>query len=338
MECFDNIISFRDKCDNTPPTSGLYTDTLGLHRAEIEKYIQPPYPTAELFFNDMVKAAVQDMAAKINAKFMPQYKSTSIVEGGRIGQTFDNMQTYPAELNKMRGVEVEICNDGSPFVFYLSELSLFVDMSTTVNVLVYDMLQNKLIDTIEVETVANQITTVNPHRKYKANRKKLNLAFIYDVSVLDQYYTLLQSDSCGSCQTAKTYTRMNGWVNSRGIQFNDSDPKILSNATSLSHTAGLSLVYSVGCDHEQWICQNVNGLALAINHKTCSSILDYALKNSNRQNTKTLFDRPVLEQRIKDHEFNYLQIMDNVLTYMKPPNDIVCFECNRVVKNIVSLP
>lgn len=331
-ECFDSFLSFRDRCDAQVPTSGQYTDQLGLHRTEIEKYMQLPYASAEAFFDEMFGAALNDVVAKINAKFMPKFKAPSIIDADRLGHILDNIQTETDSTGKMRGIEIEILNESAPLRLNISELSLFVDLSMTVPVYVYDLQQNKLIDTISITTVANENTTIYPLRSYRVNRRTMNIAFIYDVSLLDQYKTQLEGRGCGTCNPYNKYTRVNSWVNARGIEFNSSDTKIVENASSSSFTAGMSLVYSLTCNHRDWICDHQAVLALALNHKTVSTILNYGYMNSDRKNMKTIEDVEKLKKRIDFHEFHYLEIMDNVLRVMKPPKDKICFECNDRVK------
>lgn len=331
-DCFQNIVSFKNRCNAVEPKSGIYTDILGLHKSEIEAYIQAPYNSAEDFFADMYEAAIKDIETKIHSKFMPKYKAKSILSNERIGLLHDNMQTNDSEVGKLRGVEIEVCNENSPLDFTVSELSLFVDMSTTVSVFVYDLLQNKLIDTITVDTVANELTTVYPHKTYKATRNKLNIAFIYDVSVLDQYQVNVNNYGCSSCTIQRTYSRANGWINTRGVEFNSLDTKILSNVNPISHTAGLSIVYSLNCNQRDWICSQIGSLAMPLAHKICSTILNYGLLNSNRKNNKTISDRDTIDERIKQHEFNYTQGMDNIIMNMRPPTDKLCFECYERVK------
>lgn len=334
--CFENVISYRGGCESSTPTSGLYLDQVGMHKSEIEKYIQAPYTNTEDLFNDMLNISIEELTKSIYQNFLPVYRPTSIISNARLGQINDNMILEDGDAGILGGVEFELCNHVSPIEFYLSEFSLFVDTTATVTVQVWDLQQNKMIDSFNVDTVANQISTVYLNKTYRANRKKLNLAFVYDTSLISSYQTQLGT-SCGSCNP-NTYYRHNAYLNARGASIASASDKILSNITSASHTYGISFIYSVNCNHQDWVCSVSNLLAMPILYKTAYNILNYGLNASTRQNSQTLGNREALNERLKQYDFNYTQQLNKLLTHMAPPKDPVCYECNDRIRTKTVLP
>lgn len=336
--CFDNIISFKGKCDDTTPTSGLWLDQIGLHKTEIEQYLQEPYSNADQFFDDIKSYAITYIKNKVYSNFTNRYKATSIVNEGRIGHVLDNMTSYAATLNTMRGVNLELCNHVSPLEIFISEVSLFIDVTATVTVQVWDLNQNKQLDTFTISTTANQISTAYPALRYTSNREKLNIALIYDVTLYDQYAYSLSGGGCASCRPNSGYTTLNNWVRARAVEYTTAEDKTMANATGINHTGGMSLVYSVNCNHQDWLCAHSRLLAPAILNKTAAMILDYGLKSSQRQTSRNLAVPELIQKRIDAYEFAYRETMDMILKNILPPNDPVCYDCNNRIKSVMTLP
>ena len=95
---------------------------------------------------------------------------------------------------KMSVIEVELCNLNSFVDFYLSELSVHVTSTGNVDVLVYDLFQNKLLDTITVAAIANEVVTVFPNKTYSSDRKNLNLIFVYDSTGVNSIQTSVDTN------------------------------------------------------------------------------------------------------------------------------------------------
>lgn len=335
--CFDNIISFRGKCTDTTPTSGLWTDQIGLHKAEMEKYFTFPYESVDNFFDDQFNMALNDIKTQINSSFLPKYRSTSIIANARLGYTLDNMTLKTGSTNKYRGIEIETRAGNSNVEVFISELSLFLDTTGTVTIKVYDLNQNLMIDSFTVDAIANKIITVYPAKTYQTSRRKLNLAFVYDTTLYDSFETRISETSCGGCGHNSVYTAVNPYVNSRAIEIDSASDFILSSITNLSDTAGMGLIYSVNCNHKDWICSASNLLATPLLYKTAYNIVNYGLLASSRQNAKVNENTDKLKERIAYYDFKYLESMKDILQNMQPPKDPLCFECNDRIKTVFAM-
>lgn len=323
MGCFDNIIAIRGNCTDTVPTSGFYLDNIDLHRNEIEKFIQNPYNDVDSFVADKTAFAINTVSNTIYTQYQERYLSNTIINSERIGFAQDNLQLKTG-ANALRGIEVELCNYTSSVDFYMNELSLFIDVSGATNVFVYDLLQNKLLDTISVTAVAGEVVTVYPQKTYKSNRKKLHLFIGYDSTGINSYYTTEYKTGCTTCKNSNS----SRWLNINGAQVLAASQKISSNLTSVGHTSGLSVNYSLTCNHEDWICVNSRSLALPILYRTAADIMHYAINTSERFNSRTNVDIEELKSKRDYYEANYNKQLESVSSRMLLPNDRVCFYCN----------
>jgi hypothetical protein len=337
MSCFTNCISYKGSCGSTVPTSGLYTDQIGLHKTEIEQYLQAPYQNADEMFNDFLNISIEEMKNDIYTKFSPTYKAKSIIDSARLGMVQDNMTLKPGSAGVLGGIEIEICKHNSPLEIFISQVSLFCDTTGTITVNVWDLKQDLIISTFNVDAVANQVITAYPAINIKANNKSMHLLFAYDTSTVDSYETILVPSSCGSCTTNRYY-KQNWVVKARGVTVINALPKIESSINFTNHTSGLSLVYSVNCAHEDWICNSNRLFALPIMYKTVANILQYGLFSTDRMNDKTLVDRDKIQQRINICLGNYSQKMNDITERISPPNDPICYACNSPIKFVVHEP
>lgn len=338
--CFDNIVSFRGKCDATAPTSGLYTDQIGLHRKEVEQYFSTPYQSAEQFFDDQLNMSITEVQNSVYTAFLPRYRSTSIIDNSRIGHTVENLLTKTGSANKYRGIEVVVYSHLSAVDFHLSEFSLFIDTTATVTIKVYDLNQGLQIDSFTVSAVANQISTYYPAKTYTANRQKLNLAFVYDTSLYDSYQTQIIETGCSSCRSNAPYHSINNYISARAIEVSGSDSFVPENITNIDHTAGIRLVYSLNCNHKEWLCSASNLLAVCLLYKTAFNIVQYGLNATDRENHRTISqgEREKMKERCEYYDYKFRETLKQVLNNMQPPKDGICYICNNRVKSVVSLP
>lgn len=338
MECFDNIIGLRGSCENPTSKSGLWINEIGVSEEEIDSIITKDFKDAYDFFEKKKSFAIIQIVNNLHSHFSGKYKANSIIKSGRIGFAKKNVESIAGEA-LLKGIHVEVCNDNSFVDFYLSSLSLQIDTSETdLDVFVYDLYQNKLIDTLKITTVANEITTIYPHKSYKSLRSELDLIFVYDATDKNSVKTSIMEKGCNSCSGGSSMTNLNNYVSARSIKIGLLEQKVYENLDSNSETGGMSMTYSINCNHEQWVCNIANSLALPILFKTAYEIMDFGYNNSQRLNTTTTIDFEKLLSRRDEYESRYQKSMENIIQNIKLPNDEKCFECRQVTKNVIILP
>jgi hypothetical protein len=218
--------------------------------------------------------------------------------------------------------------------FNISEVALFTDFTGNVALEVYDLRQDKLLDTITVACTAGEVSTAFPHKTYPTNRNGFDLFVGYDTTGINSYKTTIRdSVCCGRYTCSNSFVTSNGAVNTSGTYINE-------NMTQIADTAGLSVLYSLNCDQKSWLCAYLKQIAMAVGYKVCSDIMWLGANTSplSRTNNATTLNRETLEKNFNWYEMKYRETMDNVLQNIYLPKDNVCFTCSSPVKRASAIP
>jgi len=329
--CFDNIVSLREYCSAETPTSQIYLNDIGLGKAEIENIITGDFATVKSLVNATIAMSMKEITTEIYGHFSNKIKTHTAIETGNVGVPTD---TYTLVTGGgYRGVKLQLHNSANYLNFQLAAVSLFLDHSGLVNLLVYDLDQNKLLETIPVTAVAGQIVEVYPASLYGSYLQPLTLWIGYDATGIDSYKTLTRSSVC-----CGNYGRNSEYLKTHGATV--SGDFIHSNLTYINDTAGVGVRYSIFCDAYSWMCTYSRMLALPIAYKTASEIYRRGLMVSpnTRTNNSTTTNSDLLEKNFQWHESKYRESMDRLLKNIHLPNSSACFACNPVTVNKIILP
>jgi hypothetical protein len=337
MGCFDNLIGYRGGCTETTATSGLYLDQLGINLKQLDDIVQDDYDSGEDLLSDKISFSIKKMASSINQRFAEKFVSKTIVEGDKIGQYYDNQTLVTGEAGYLKGIRIEVCNDKAFFDFYISEIALQVNTTGNVSVVVYDLIQNKLLDTITVAAVAGNISTYWANKTYTSYRKKMHLFIGYDSSAINSYQSTVALNACTDCAGGIQTHSCNRYVKVVGAKIASASSKILSNTVNMSETGGVTLNYSLQCNHQEWLCTYSNILALPLLYLTAAEVFKYGTI-SQRENATTIIDLKKWEEMYEYCMVNYAQEMDNIVKRIDVPCDNICFRCNEKSRVAIILP
>lgn len=338
LECFEDIIGLKGGCETPVSNSGLWIDDIGIDLAELDSIINKSQIDSVDFFEKKRDFSIKQIINNIHTHYSDKYKSNTVLRSGRIGYGKENLEAVVAAPT-LKGIELELCNQDSFVDVFISSISLQVNFVGTVNILVYDLFQNKLIDTIPITTtVSGQIATVYPNKTYKSVRKELDIIFVYDATNFSSVKTTVTQGGCKSCGDGGSMVNLNQYLSTRSITILAADSKIESNLLASPDTGGLSLMYAIHCNYEEWICTISSLAALPILFKTGAEIMDFAYHNSKRLNTTTTIDYDNLLKRRDEYNLRFQDSIQNLLQNIKLPNDEKCFECRRKSKNVIILP
>lgn len=338
LECFEDIIGLKGGCETPVSNSGLWIDDIGIDLQELDSIINKSQVDSVDFFEKKRDFAIKQIINNIHTHYSDKYKSNTVLRSGRIGYGKENLEVVDAAPT-LKGIEIELCNQDSFVDVFISSISLQVNFVGTVNILVYDLFQNKLIDTIPITTtVSGQIATVYPNKTYKSVRKALDIIFVYDATNINSVKTTVTQGGCKSCGDGGSMVNLNQYLSTRSISILAADSKIESNLLASPDTGGLSLMYAIHCNYEEWICTISNLAALPILFKTGAEVMDFAYHNSKRLNTTTTIDYDNLLKRRDEYNLRFQESIQNLLQNIKLPNDEKCFECRRKSKNVIILP
>jgi len=336
--CFDDLIALRGACSDTVPTSSLWLNDLGIDMNFVGQVITKDYASPADFFNRKRDFAVRMVSNQIHNFLRPKYKANSVLENFRIGQPQDNLKLIAGSGN-LKGIEIDLCQSSSYLDVYISEIALQISTTTDVDVLIYDLIQDKLLDTVTIHCIANEITRVYYKKTFKAERRMLNLFIGYDSTGISANTTRLKK-GCTNCSGGYQSMIQNNYSKIRAAEIDPNGQIIKSNLDYIQDTGGLSVVHSLGCNHENWLCSISNQMAFPVLYKTAALMIDHGLSASKdqRSNTTVTINREEYMERLARMEHFYAEAMNNLLQNIKPPSDTACFECKDNLKHMIVLP
>jgi len=334
-DCFTNLVGLRDVCEPPEIKSCYWLNDVGISKYTVDQIVTKDYVDSEDFTAKQIQFSVNQVANEIHAHFGGQYKSNSIVEGMRIGFLQDN-KVSKAGNNLWSGIYIECLNSNSYLDFYWSEILLATDFTGTIPVRVYDVMTGTLITTVNVVSVAGQQSVLNLNEIVSLKRKSAKLFICYDTTGINSYQTNIKNSGCNGCNN-NVYS--NQYVTARAM-YSSAGTFILSDLIGSDHTFGMSFVYSLQCNHKNWICANVNILSLPILYKIASNILLFGLQAAadTRVNTKITINRDKLEVDQAFYEKKFAESFSSVLAQMQIPQDAKCFSCTTPHRTVLVLP
>jgi hypothetical protein len=338
MSCFDNLIGLTGTCNDTASDSGFTLGDIGISNDFLANIVTNEFSDGEALAANKINLATKLVVATISNFFSDRYKTNSVIDGTRIGQPSDNLQIISG--SNLRGIEIELCNDTSFLDLCISQIQLQLDHTGDVDVLFYDLAQDRLLATETVTVAPNEISTLDVALNFVSDRRDLDLIAVYDATGIDSIKTTIDTTGCSTCSGGRSLSRLNGFLSARGIEIPAASQKIQKNLTGKGDTGGLSLQYSINCNHESWLCTIKKNLAMPILYKTGVELMEYAdtVSINSRSNTTVTMNKEAIEERREIYDGKYRETLENVLKRIKLPQDRKCFECNLKSKNAVILP
>ncbi len=335
LTCFDNLVLLQG-CSEQASTSGLYSDNIDIDKDFIDEIRTRKYLSAQDFFNKKFDFALKTTIDKAAVFMQNKFRLATLLDNYRSGQFQDNLTMIAGDGN-LKGINFDLCNSDSYLDFYLSEISLQTDYNGDIDVLVYDLLQDKLLDTLTVTSVANEIITIYPQTIYKSSRKKLNLFIGYDSTGIAANTTYLKK-GCTTC--GGSYSLNNGYEKVNGAKIDPSAQKTKQNLTLIGETGGISIVHSLSCNHENWMCSYANLIAMPALYQYGMDVMDFALTVSpnDRVNTSVTLNADLVRERRNIYRGLFEEKFSTLIDNMKTPSDSKCFVCKDSIREAIILP
>lgn len=332
--CFQDIISIKGLCNDIVSTSGFYSNHIDITKEFIDEIVTNSFKGSSDFFTKKRDFAIKQVIDEVITYLTPNFRTGTLLENYRIGHYQDNLKQIAGDGN-LKGINIDLCNSDSYLNLFISELSLQVNFTGDVNILAYDLMQDKLLDTITIACIANEIKTVYPAKVYKSDRRKLNLIFVYDSTGIDANTAYLKKTGCSNCSGQKGIT--NPYARINAIKIADSTQKIKSNLSFIGETGGLSIVHSYQCNHEQWLCSFSNMLAMPVLYKFGEEVMNFALNVSpnDRVNTTITLNPEELDRRRLIFQNEYNKSFQSLIDNIKLPSDSRCFHCKEGIRHAI---
>jgi hypothetical protein len=333
--CFDNLIGLRDVCVPPDINSCRWINDIGINSEVIGSIITKDYSGPEDFFKKQYSLAVSDLVVAITNQYSARYIKNTILSGKSLGYN-NTIKTIVPTTGKWCGITLELSNNNSFVDLYLSELILFTDFTGNIPVKAYDLDSGKLIGDFTVVSVAGQPSTLQVSKLFNSKRRNLNVFICYDSTGINSYKTTItQKNCCGSIGSfSSQYVYAYGAYSDTGGFTYD---VIKKGAT----TFGMLLTYSVQCNHEQWLCSNLNLLSGALSYKLAANLMAFALSpgaQSQRVNTLVTINYDDIKTNFNFYQQKYVEEINTVFQNMQTPEDSKCFICKSYNKSVLSIP
>jgi hypothetical protein len=342
LNCFDDLITL-DGCDNVVSTLGRTMMDVGITKHELDQYINKEYQSGTELFNDKKSFSIAIIANQIHSHLQAYYRAKTLIDGLRVGFIQDNKEAQPNTGTSWLGQEINIKNNTSFLELFISEVSLFVNYTGDIDIRIYDLKTGNILKdasgkdfVFTMTSIAGEVATVYPQIQILSSKKEVDLAFIYNSTGVTPYKVALHSDGCLTCNPCNS-TR---YTDVYGISIPNGSGIIKRSITHQGYTGGMSIVYSLNCNTDQWLCSISNLLSLPLLYKTASELMNYALNNSDQMNPKTLslFNAEKIQKRMDQYEFQYREALDNIINKIVIPKDSVCFTCNKRIIRTTTIP
>lgn len=332
--CFENIIGIKTGCSTPVSTSGFYIEDTGITTTECEQYINKDYASGQALIEDKISFAVSQIKTLIGNHFASYINVKSLIDSQVLGTTQDNLVAKSGIASNYGGINLTLNNSDSYYSVFVNSVSLQLDYTGDVNVLICNLLTGEILDTIVVNCVDNAISIGYVNKVYSSSKQKLDLVFIYDTTGKTSINTILNSD----CVTCNGYKYSNTYITSAPIYFPTADLKIKSSLSQGTHTFGLSVNYSVQCSLDKWLCQIANLMALPILYKASAEIMNYAVYFTKRNTSNANIDYERNKERLAMYEAKFSEAMDATLKKIVMPKNDRCFLCNDEFRTAIILP
>jgi len=336
--CLDNIVGVRG-C-GTGESDFYVNDLTGINIPDFDKALNPEKTNAAAAFATIISSGIKIVEADVNARLKSKYELKTFIDNDVIGYYYGDKETVAAETGYLTGYEIRI--DKLDYVrFFISGLKLFVPYTGNVPIYIYDLMQDKLLNTVNVSVVSGQIVDVGEiDLSYLSKKQRLHL-FIgyqsdfasYKTSYLSPYNGVPESQDCPDI-TCGLYR--NHYVYFRSAKILANAQKIGANVEGNSYGAGISMFYSLQCDFTQVLCNARNLLGLALWYKAGELIMKELRRSKRLTGVVTVYKQDHAELEA-EYRADYERAFENVLLNMRLPESI-CFSCSPQIYSRVNLP
>ena len=333
MGCLSELVGLDVTCQQRD--GKIYVGELGITEKELSDYMSADSTTVTDFIADRVALAERWVMTDMLTRLAPRMIGKTFVDRGRLGE-FDERQTLmTAPVNTEGGMVLDVCQPGSNLKLLVSSLSVWTDVGGDVDVVFADLTDGTVLHTETIEaTTADKVGTKTVDISISIPRKKMRVLVTTD---LPSYYrTTLHGGSCTTCGS-KTYRQ--GPVEVYGAYISSADTVSYANIQRATHTSGLSIVLTVACDHEAFVCEHKGLLALPLGFKVAEEVVSYGLGNFDRINARIgTGNRDALVARRDEFGRKYADAIGRLWDNMPIPTDPACYLCNSMIRRVVALP
>jgi len=326
--CFTDLIGISRAFDDTSD-SGYYLDDLDITTKDADS----GHTMIDGSGRDLLSRK-RDFAEKIlfdvvREKMRKNFRVGSTLFDGVIGNYKRDLPSFAADATKYRGIRIRV--DYAPYVkLSITRASLMLQSSGSQTIRVFDLQQNKQIDSFTITSVADEVVSVDLLKSYQTYKQRLDLLFVYD-GTSGGYETPISKGGCRSCEYNNRY------LYASGVEIGQSADKIANNIDSSGGgTGGLSLTYNMECDIEAFVCSMRNIIAHPLLYLWGAKVAE-SFGQSDRFNSKVRLPQTDW-QDLHDRWMNQFErLLEGIFENWQAPND-ECFACKGGIEKRIMIP
>ena len=279
------------------PESGLYLTSLPwININAAEAALTREQESAASLLQGELDFATKKIKEQLTRAHFKNWLLPSVINEGTIGTTQEDKRIINSEAN-LRGIRIQI-DEGSYLKFRLNKISIFWESAVSGTLQVFDLIQNKLLDTINFDSIAGQRVDIATTKKYESNRQKLHLLFVVDGSLSNAFETLEDENGhCYGCTNNRHYNN----IRIDGARIDPVDPKTDNNVRLVNETHGLSIDYTLECSLESLVNSMIDQFAWPILYKASSGILEILASSTNINSLVSYHSNTIEEDIIKSN-------------------------------------
>lgn len=328
MDCLKSLVGLQGGCADIAADASIYLNSKVTY-SEFNDYIdQNDYQTVDDMFTSIRSNAVDLFLSEYQTEMYSKYVSRTVINQQRFGN-YDNGLKASNGSAILKGMRFDRCTNEPRLGYRVTKVGFIGQYTGDVDVLYYDGLTGQLLATDTVSAVSGQEVLINVNRIFNVT----DLFIVYDATGIDAYQTKidLYVTGCRSCSKWK----VNAHCNAQPITATIGNPLSFDGASEMG---GLIADVSMECDHESWLCGIKQQLAMPIMFKIAELVMEYAISNTSRSNTRTMRDVDMLKDRHGLYKNEYEKHLKLALERVVIPNDPVCFKCRKTNGIYVAIP
>lgn len=341
MDCLIDYIGLKD-CETDTSPSGLFINQLaGVELAMINSIADEDQADYLGVWADVQKRAALRFKNDVKALFAERYKLKQIYKSIDVGNIVD--QNTNNATNEYKGFKVELnCSDSdyAPSnlqVFYIQTIKFYSIGANPAPVYIFDLDTGETLYSNAAYTSTLGWNYIQVNQIYTARRificidtNACDLPNL-DISTINNslFYNCNDYDYCFDCGCG-TVGKITGTAKDIATGIFVDTP---------NNTYGVSAIFSIQCQFEPVVCNNLNVFANAWLYLLGSELMDERIYTS-RLNEYTLFDKIKAKELKKIFEAKYKGGVVDEITYYGELNTTInsinlnlndaCLECNHL--------
>lgn len=332
MGCLTDLVGSSLACTASDGTISI--GSVGLSNKEITDYMSGDYVSAEAFLADRIAMAEKWVTTDMLTRLASRMIGKTFVDRGRLGDFDEDQTIQTADANTIGGIVMDVNSPNGNLKVLVSQIGIWSDVGGVVTVTFTDLTDGTVLATQAVTTTADRISTLQTDIQLSIRRKRTRILVS---TTLPTYYKATVGK--GGCSTCRGTSFKQGPFEAFAARIGSAATMSYDNLVRSPYTSGLSIIATLACDHDAFVCEHAGLLALPMAFKVAEECVSYGIGNMDRMNVRVNSGRmEQLEARRNEFGRKYSDAMGRLFDNMPIPTDPVCWVCNSKIRVAVSLP